>query len=674
MFQKIKTYFVLPFLIICLFVLLIIVSVFWKGIQVAFSPPPIPSQTEIPFKEFKGIKKFGSEEEFKKYLEEGKFLSEELVYGELPRGGPTAAIPVPLYAPAPFEIGKGGGPERVSETTVQVPGIDEPDIVKTDGKEIYFSPGRTWPIIWRQTIPEPTIFEKRIIPPYPYKEPETKIIKAFPPSDLAKESEIKESGDLLLIKDKNILVIFSTQEIQGYDVLNPKSPQKKWEAKLNNTEIVATRLYNNKIYLVTKNFIDEIHPCPIKPLFIEGKEVLIPCSEIYHPLPVIPVDVTFSAMAIDPISGAVEKKISFVGSSGNSIVYMSKDSLYITYPAYESPTRFYFLFLKEKCQDLIPPSVLEKIEKLENYEISQQAKNLELGIILDGYYRTLDKDERLKLENELENRATDYFKEKIREFEKTGIIKIGIKDFEIKATGKVPGYPLNQFALDEYEKNLRIATTVGERSWWFRFGPSRIESANDVYILDEKLNILGSVQNLGLTERIYSVRFIEDKGYVVTFRETDPFYVLDLKVATNPQLRGELKIPGYSAYLHPITKDKILGIGKENWQVKISLFNVTDPANPKEIDKYILDENWSDILNTHHAFLLDEKHQIFFLPGSKGGYVFSYKDDKLSLVKAISQVSAKRAIYIEDYLYIISDNKITVLNENTWEKIKDLEI
>ena len=126
--------------------------------------------------------------------------------------------------------------------------------------------------------------------------------------------------------------------------------------------------------------------------------------------------------------------------------------------------------------------------------------------------------------------------------------------------------------------------------------------------------------------------------------------------------------------MHPITKDKILGIGKEGSQVKISLFDVSSPANPKEIDKYILDEYWSDILNTHHAFLLDEKHEIFFLPGSKGGYIFSYKNNSLSLVKTISETSVKRAIYINDYLYVIGYNNIVVSNELNWERVKELEL
>jgi len=227
--------------------------------------------------------------------------------------------------------------------------------------------------------------------------------------------------------------------------------------------------------------------------------------------------------------------------------------------------------------------------------------------------------------------------------------------------------------LDEYEENLRIATTFGERFGCRGFGTGGRESANDVYVLDKNLKIIGAIKDLGMQERIYSARFIGDSGYLVTFRETDPFYVLDLSNPKKPELKGELKIPGYSSYLHPITEDKILGIGKENWQVKISLFDVSQVENPKESDKYLLDESWSDILNTHHAFLLDTKHDVFFLPGSKGGYVFSYKDDKLKLIKAVSEISARRAIYINDYLYIIGDDKIVVLNENDWEKINEMK-
>ena len=379
-------------------------------------------------------------------------------------------------------------------------------------------------------------------------------------------------------------------------------------------------------------------------------------------------------MVLDPTTGKIEKNISFVGSSNFSVVYMSENGIYITYSYSEAMITLFFGFIK-KNQDIFPVWLNEKIEKLEKYDISSQAKLVEFQSIFEKYYGSLNNDERMKMENETTNRMSKYYQAHQRELKKTGIVKIDLEKFDISATGSVPGYPLNQFALDEYKNNLRIATTIsgrGEMEFIFGFIGGSQETANDVYILDKDLKIIGSIKNLGLTERIYSARFIEDRGYLVTFRQTDPFYVLDLSNPKKPEMKGELKIPGYSSYLHPISKDIILGIGKENQQVKLSLFNVASPENPKEIDKYLLDESWSEVLSTHHAFLLDKKHNIFFLPGSKGGYIFSYESNKLKLVKAISQISAKRALFINDYLYIISDDKITVINEIDWEKVNEL--
>ncbi len=614
-------------------------------------PEPVP--------EIKDIKKFASEEEFKDYLAKGAAESE--YSGFAMDGGMGNAMPqVSLME------GKGGGeeaPERVSETTVQVPGIDEPDIVKTDGKEIYFSRSSFWRF-WEG----PIIQEKIIVPETQAK---TSIIKAFPPADLTIDADIDKAGDLLL--SKNILVIFSGDKIYGYDITNPKSPEKKWEIKLeNNNFIVAGRLYKEKIYLVTKQNINELRPCPIKPLTLGDTAIEIKCVDIYHPVTPLPVDVTFLALILDPNTGKIEKNISFVGSSGSSVVYVSENAVFITYSFNESIIKFYFNFLKEKTKDLVPSWLIEKMEKLETYDISQAAKMTEFQILWQKYLNSLDQDETLRIENELTNRLSDYYKSHKRELEKTGIVKIGLDGFEIKASGNIPGIPLNQFALDEYRNYLRIATTVGQRFGFF-FGMGSGESSNDVYVLDNNLNIQGKVQDLGVTERIYSVRFIEDKGYLVTFRQVDPFYVLDLSNPEKPELKGELKIPGYSSYLHPISKDKILGVGQENWQVKISLFDASSAENPRELDKYILNEGWSDISNTHHAFLLDKKHEIFFLPAGQAGYVFSYKNDRLSLVRAVSDISARRAIYLDDYLYIVGDDKITVLNEINWEKVEELQ-
>jgi uncharacterized secreted protein with C-terminal beta-propeller domain len=156
---------------------------------------------------------------------------------------------------------------------------------------------------------------------------------------------------------------------------------------------------------------------------------------------------------------------------------------------------------------------------------------------------------------------------------------------EYDASGRVSGSVLNRYSMDEYEGYFRIATTTG-------WGTS---SLNRVYVLDGTLSVAGALENLAQGERIYSARFMGNRCYLVTFRQVDPFFVIDLSDPSQPKLLGELKITGYSDYLHPYDENHIIGIGKETdaglYQgLKISLFDVSDVSNPKEIAKYEIGE------------------------------------------------------------------------------------
>ncbi len=670
----------------------------------------------IPFlkTEDKNIKAFSGEEEFKEYIQNNKGLAYSYgIGGGMATNGITAmrkesAAPAPMATPSPapgwnvsIDAADGSIPGRISQTNVQTAGIDEPDILKTDGKEIYFSPENQWvkpvPVSMMKqkgiTWEEQKRISPEIMPPYyPTYTEETKLIKAFPPADLALDGKIDKKGDLLL--NKNILMIFSGQEINAYDVSDPKSSRKKWNVKLeDNNYLIASRLYKDKVYLVTRNMINESRPCPIALLKVDGAAVNIKCQEIYHPVQPVTVDSTFIAMVLDPNTGKIEKTVSFAGSAGTSTVYMSENSIYITYVYNESTIKFFFGFLKENNK-MFPSWLTGKITKLEGYDISENAKLTEFLQIMEKYQNSLSSDDRLKAENEMQNKMSDYYEKHRRELEKTGIVKADINEFKIASNGVVPGHLLNNFSLDEYKGSLRVAITLGQQ-WGIFGGMGRGGSTNDIYVLDSNMNIQGSIKDFGQTEQIYSVRFVGDTGFVVTFRQTDPFFVMDLADPKNPELKGELKIPGYSSYLHPLDKTHILGVGMESGKVKISLFDVSDKTNPVELDKYLLDEYWTDVSNNYHAFLLDDKHNVFFLPGGKGGYVFSYsfqmsndctrdmpeknKENcystkfKLTLQKAISQVSARRAIYLNDYMYIVGDKEITVLNEKDWEKVNEFE-
>jgi inhibitor of cysteine peptidase len=621
------------------------------------------------------FKKFASADEFKAYLKE---VDDSANYGF--SSGSMRALAQPAMMEDGMDFAKsesinlgGGGADRVSDTNVQVLGIDEPDIVKTNGQEIFFSDnlGGYWtnaeaPLVLEDFDLDGDFEEIKF-----ENKRKTNIINAWPPSDLELNSEIDLSGELLLVEDT--LVVFSGKDITAYDVSDSKNPNKKWNIKLDdNTYLNTSRLYNDKIYLITQTRINNYNPCPISPLLREGEAMIVPCTDIYYPVSPGQVNSTFTAISLDVDSGEFEKEISFVGDQNTSNVYMSKEAMYIAYEQNLDMFDFMFDFVSTEMKDLLPSDLQTKLNKLSTYDISSNSKLNELQTILNDWQGSLDKDEMLRIETEMQNRMETYYEDNKRSMTTTGIVKINIDNLEIDATGTVPGYLLNQFSMDEYDNNLRVATTIGERWGWGRGG--RDSQANDIYVLDDNLKIKGSILDLGLTERIYAARFIGDVGYLVTFRQIDPFYVLDLSDASNPKMVGELKIPGYSSYLHPIDENRVLGIGMEDRKVKISYFDVSNPADPQEIDKYSLDEYGSEALYNHHAFLEDPKHEVFFLPSYKGGYVFSYANDKIELVKALNVPDVKRALYLDDYMYVLANDYIAVLNENDWEKVNDLDL
>lgn len=623
------------------------------------------------------IRKFASKEEFVKFLEN----SPAIAYGR--GGGGIGGGPETLMA-APSGMGESSAKSaipqaadnaagRISQTNVQVLGIDEPDIVKTDGKNLFVSSQQFYPyygIMDSPAVGMMPIPESKVMP---YRQPQeiTNIISAFPADALKKIGKIDKQGDMLLFKDT--LVIFSYEYVYGFDIKDKTNPKEAWKIKYeNNSSLVTARLYDGKLFLVTRNFPDFSNPCPIRPFSLNGKNIEIACTDIYHPIVPIMDTTAYSAFAVDITSGEIKNKLSFVGSSGQAVVYMSQSSLYITYSYTEDQAKILIDFLKTSGEGIFPDTVISKIEKLNTYDISVNSKMMELQQITERYLSSIDYDERVKKDNELQNKMNDYIKLHKRDILFTGVVKIPLSKFEITDTGSVPGMVLNQFSLDEYKGNLRVAVTVGGSGVGMWGGWNSSEQANDVYVLDGSLKTVGSVKDLGKEERIYSARFIEDRGYLVTFRQTDPFYVLDLSDPKNPVMKGELKIPGFSSYLHPLAQNLILGVGQEAGKVKLSLFEVSNASSPAELDKYLLDEYWTDVSSTHHAFLQDKDHGIFFLPGGNNGYIFSYKGNKLNLEKAVSKIQAKRALYINDILYIVGSDKIVTVDEKTWERVGEM--
>ena len=190
-----------------------------------------------------------------------------------------------------------------------------------------------------------------------------------------------------------------------------------------------------------------------------------------------------------------------------------------------------------------------------------------------------------------------------------------------RASGTVPGFVLNQFAMSEHEGALRVATTEEAP-----FGPQgqvgQSESGVSVLRLgDGPLRTIGRVTGLGKGERIYSVRFMGDRGYVVTFRQVDPLYALDLRDAERPRVTGELKITGFSAYLHPVSETRLLGIGQDATEEgrrlgpQVSLFDVGDPARPRLAARASLGASGASAAEQdHHAFLFWPRTRLAVVP------------------------------------------------------------
>ena len=186
------------------------------------------------------------------------------------------------------------------------------------------------------------------------------------------------------------------------------------------------------------------------------------------------------------------------------------------------------------------------------------------------------------------------------------------------ASGAVNGSLLNQYSLSEYQEHLRVATTVYDQG----------NSQSMITVLRRKGNELtqvGQVGGLGAGERIYAVRYFGDTGYVVTFRQTDPLYTVDLSDPAAPEVTGELKITGYSAYLHPAGEGRLIGVGQEangNGRVQgtqVSLFDTADPAGAKRLAQYHLSYAYSEAESDPHAFLYWPDKGLLVLPISGGG-------------------------------------------------------
>ena len=278
------------------------------------------------------------------------------------------------------------------------------------------------------------------------------------------------------------------------------------------------------------------------------------------------------------------------------------------------------------------------------------------------------------------------------------------------ASGSVDGFLLNQFSMDEHDGHLRVASTTSPQGWWWSD-----ESESKVSVLERQgpeLVSVGEVGGLGEGERIFAVRFMGDMGYVVTFRQTDPLYTIDLANPTTPRVAGELKILGYSAYLHPVGEGLVLGLGQDADDLgrtkgtQLSLFDVNDPANPRRLDTVTMEGGWSEAEGDHHAFtfidglaLAPYQRWDWIEDGDGGRSIFDtgviaarVAGSELSLESVLRPIGdgpveekewvggdpwawvPLRTIVIEDHIYTLTRAGIAIHDASTFDRVDAVEI
>ena len=275
-----------------------------------------------------------------------------------------------------------------------------------------------------------------------------------------------------------------------------------------------------------------------------------------------------------------------------------------------------------------------------------------------------------------------------------------------QGSGEVPGTLLNQYAMSEYDGVLRVASTVSERRGWTNPRQLTQGVVTTLQEQDGALRQLGQVGGLGQqdNESIKAVRFIEDRGYVVTFRSTDPLYVLDLRNAAAPKVVGELKIPGYSGYLHPIGENLLLGVGQSGLDsgiapspttrrsqvgVQFSLFDISDPAAPRRIDTQTYGGGAAAAEFDPKAFLYWEPRNLIIAPtnlhgdyrgkGAFSGLMLLRADadglkelGRLASSKAYGTVN--RSLVVGDTVYMLTDHALQANSLDTHREIDHLTL
>jgi uncharacterized secreted protein with C-terminal beta-propeller domain len=600
----------------------------WPVPSSEFSPSPGPSGSS----DQNGLPRFASYDDLQEFVNAHTQSLPSYAYAN--RGSvvwnSTTGAPQVL-----FDVGVEAGSVDYSTTNIQVAGVDEADIVKTDGEFIYLVSGT------------------KLV-----------IVKAYPPEKARVLSRIDlgQEPTGIFINGNMLVVLEDTWEsetsassyqtsIKVYDVTDRENPDLVRDVSVDG-QYFGARMIGDYAYVIVGEPVYYNNEIRLPEVYLGDSAKEIPATDIYY-FEASDSSYGFTTILAVNTQNAVEepsRETILLGATSN--LYVSANNIYIAVTDWEH--------------------------------------------FVSGS-------------------------------ESTSIHRIHIDQgkIEYKANGEVPGRVLDQFSMDEYQSFFRVATTSWEQTE--SEGVVTSQSQNNVYILSMDLDIVGRLENLAPGESIYSSRFMGERCYLVTFKQVDPFFVIDLGDPYNPEVLGALKITGYSDYLHPYDENHIIGIGKETvdagdfaWYqgVKISLFDVTDVSNPKEVAKYEIGDRGSDspVLTDHRALLFDRSKNLLVMPVSviesgsgdswQGAYVFHISVDDgiqyrgrithyggdvgqgyypfspfsgkmvpaMPIYGSYSPYAVTRSLYIGDVLYTVSEMKIKMNSLESLDLINEIAV
>jgi inhibitor of cysteine peptidase len=647
------------------------------------------------------IKKFGSTDEIRDYIKNNTQLAQESYYNTngMVATDRMTAVPVMAFQESAAKgtsiagalpSTAGFGSPDYSQTNVQVAGVDEPDFVKNDGRYIYVISGTTLAIVDAYPATSASVISKTELEDSP--------------------REIFINGDRLVLLKSGSEEVASTEEqpvpvsagkmammpprypyyrsapvthAVFYDISDRAHPKVVKDFTIDGNYINA-RMIGDTVYLLSRESVYPYDDRIIVPAIRENAKIVATPDVYYFDNPEMQYDFT-TVTSFDVRNGVTKDAKTYLVGSGN-IVYVSPDAMYVSYQKYHNIYR--------PMRAMVEPAI-NVVQ--ESFGPAAGISKVSAPVLVDNF-NTMSESDKQAVIAEMKSGEQEAILKREIDQSTTIIHKIGINNGAITylAKGEVPGYLKNQFAMDEYGGNLRVATTSDV---WTNRGQYEY---NNVFVLDNAMKTIGSLTHIAEQEKIYSTRFIGDRLYMVTFKRIDPFFVIDLSTPSSPKILGKLKIPGYSDYLHPYDKNHIIGIGKEtttnDWGgvstkgVKLALFDVSDVEHPKQLDKVEIGDSGTDsaALTDHRAFLFDKNKNLLVIPvrvvkqidtsgkyiGDQqriwyGVYVFGLTPETGFVLKGTiehnttggyswygSPFDVKRSLYIGDTLYTLSQKQI----------------